>query len=57
MQNISGGKKSHLTYYKVRLISVKVITNPAAVSASKVRAITSILVAAISEGERGRSYF
>lgn len=48
---------SQLTYYKVRGISVKVITNPAAVSASKVRAITSILVAAISEAEKSRSYF
>lgn len=36
---------------------VKVIANPAAVSASKVRAITSILVAAISEGERKKKLF
>lgn len=48
---------SQLTYYKVRGISVKVMRNPAAVSASKVRAITSILVAAISEAEKSSSYF
>ena len=53
----SASWKSQLTYNKVWPISVKVITNPAAVSASKVRPITSILVATIGDRERGTSYF
>lgn len=53
----SASWKSQLTYNKVWPISVKVITNPAAVSASKVRPITSILVATIGDRERGASYF
>lgn len=39
------------------MICVKVITNPVAVSASKVRPITSISLPAISEAERRKSYF
>lgn len=53
----SASWKSRLTYNKVWPISVKVITNPAAVSGSKVRPITSILVATIGDRERGASYF
>lgn len=49
--------KSKLTYYQVWVISLKVMTNPAAVSASKGRPITSILVPTIWEGVRRRSYF